>query len=398
MEEVSKAAARRFLVRKSGLAARTANPRGAAGVVAIVRQVEAVQIDPVMILDRNHNLVLFNRVNGYRPAQLESAVRDNLLLDYLCGPRCFVPMEEYPYFVPAMKRRRNSRAERMAGVSAAAAIVLDDLAKHGPRTSRQIESDQKVAGYWDRDTPKTKATSLALQVLWECGQVVAVTRQGGEITFDLPERSIPADLLKLGDRMSDHESSEFLLAKYYRSFRLFDAGHYLFGWQHFPAAQRAAIIRRDERRGVLTPVRIKGVRRSYWCLTEDLPELLGCEAGEPDGPRPLRILSPLDNLLWRRERLADVFDFSYTWEIYLPEAKRKWGPYTMPILYGDALVGRINLRHDRTASALQVQGVYWEPAVERGRGRLRRALTAELTRMAGYLGAETLEWFDKPTG
>lgn len=390
MADISKAAARRFLVRKSGLGVRKPTDGAGTGVLSIAKQVEAVQIDPVMIVDRNHNLVLFNRLEGYRPEQLEAALRGNLVLDYICGNRCFVPMDEYPYFVPAMKTRRKNRAQRMRGVAEAAAAVLSDLERNGPRTSRQIDSDQKVMGYWDQ-VPKTKATSLALQLMWEGGQVAATTRVGGEITFDLPERSIPPDLLKQGEAISERDSQEFLLSKYYRSFRLFDAAHYLFGWQHFKAADRAAAIKRDQERGILTPVSIHGVRRPYWCLAEDLDELLAAEnggTGEPDG---LRMLSPLDNLLWRRERLDDIFDFSYTWEMYVPEAKRKWGPYTMPLLYGDALVGRINLRHERSGSALEVQGVHWEPDWrKKARGRLGKALSGELERLAAYLGAAAI--------
>lgn len=395
--KASKEAARRFLIGRLGLGRRISGS-GIGAVTQTLAALEVIQIDPVMILDRNHNLVLHNRVAGYQPVALENALKCRLVFDACCGIRCFTLMDEYPWFAPMMRLRRERDADRLAGIEGAVRDVAHDLEVNGPRTSRQIESDERVRGYWDR-RPRTKVTSLALQIMWECGMVIATTRSGGEITFDLPERAIPACQREEGMRISLEEAREYLLTKYYRSFRLLDAGHICFGWQRLTAAQRSGLIRRDVGRGVLTPVEIDGVKRKYWCLTEDAAFLAACEKDE-GRPNSVRLLSPLDNLIWRRERLDDLFGFSYKWEIYTPESKRIFGPYTLPILYGDRMVARIDLKLDRAESVLRVNLMAWEPGT-RSRGRLWSGIGHELERLQRYLGAGRIETaglreFDSP--
>jgi len=406
MLTVPKRAAVRFLIKKQGLDQRQENLTGSEAVAVMVRTLEAVQLDPVLTVDRNHHLVLFNRLVGFQPQWLEEAVANRFLLDYICTNRCFVPIQEYPWFAPLMRARECQQSEQLRKLGETVAYVLKTLAEKGPQTSRQIEHDQardRVQGYWDQ-YPKTKASTLALHILWECGRVIAAARPGGEIIFDLPERAIPEDLRRAGQELSSREAAEFKCRKYYRALRLIDAGHYYFGWSNMKAAERLQYIEKDVQAGILVPVAIQDVRRKYWCLAEDADDLAACarevanddgvggRAGSRDGAsRSVRILSPLDNFLWRRERLLDLLDFDYTWEIYFPVHKRKYGPYTMPILVGEKLVGRIDLKYDRPASTLRVNLLAWEPWLTRAAQRAAQSgLDAELENLRLYLGANNI--------
>lgn len=414
MLTISKKAAVRFLIRKQGLDQRQESLTGSEAVAAMAKTLEAVQLDPVLTVDRNHHLVLFNRLAGFQPQWLEEAVANRSLLDYICTNRCFVPMQEYPWFAPLMRARESRQSEQLGKLEETVAYVLKTLAEKGPQTSRQIEHDQareRVQGYWDQ-YPKTKASTLALHILWECGRVIAAARPGGEIIFDLPERAIPEDLRKAGQDLSVHEATEFKCRKYYRALRLIDAGHYCFGWSNMKAAERLQYIEKDVQAGILVPVAIKDVRRKYWCLAEDADELAACarnvaddgngggsdvgraggRAGGRDSvSRSVRILSPLDNFLWRRERLQDLLDFDYTWELYFPAHKRKYGPYTMPILTGEKLVGRIDLKYDRPADTLRVNLLAWEPWLGKvARRKAQSGLDAELDNLRQYLGANNI--------
>jgi hypothetical protein len=158
-----------------------------------------------------------------------------------------------------------------------------------------------------------------------------------------------------------------------------------------PVAERREVIGQHVRAGTVVPLQIPGVRRQYFVLAEDLDRLRRHEAEVrragrtvPDGP--IRFLPPLDNLLWRRERLADLFGFTYKWEIYDPPAKRRYGYYVMPILAGDHFIGRMDPRYDRERNRLVIQGLWLEPGVTPTK-RLSRNLREALDAFSRFHGA-----------
>jgi uncharacterized protein len=364
-------------------------------VADIVRDLELVQMDPVRVVGRNHDLVLHNRIDDYRPADYESALSERLVFEYRCGNRSILPIEDYPNFVPSMKARISRLKERLDALGAASRQVLSALDGNGPLPSRVLESDEKVAGYWDaHHAPKTKATSHALQLLWDSGRVVAAERRDGEIYFDLPERFFSKDLLAEGKRIKPGEAERFLIMKYYRAYRLFDAGHSLFGFSNFRSPERKAIIEKDLRRGILALVQIEGVKRPYYCLAADSDRLLSTDENQDNSGLPkARILSPLDNILWRRERLQDIAGFDYRWEIYTPLVRRRYGPYTMPLLYGNTIPLRVDLKFDAEQNAIRVRSLFWEShVIADERSEIIAGLCSELGRLKIHLGASAVRW------
>ena len=154
------------------------------------------------------------------------------------------------------------------------------------------------------------------------------------------------------------------------------------------AAARAAAVRRRLRGAAIVPLSMPGVTRQYFVLAGDVPALRRHErAAVDDGDdRIVRFLPPLDNLLWRRDRVLDVFGFRYLWEGYLPVARRRYGHYAMPILVGSRLIGRIDPRLDRPRRRLVVRLLHLEPGVAVTR-RLRDGLAAGLAAFARFHGA-----------
>ena len=139
------------------------------------------------------------------------------------------------------------------------------------------------------------------------------------------------------------------------------------------------------RAGLIEPLPVDGVKRAYWAPA-GTADLLAGRTGAGEGGE-VRFLSPLDNLLWRRERLEDLFGFIYRWEIYTPPAKRTGGPYTLPVLHGSDLVGRLDARVDRKASALLIEDLRLEPGRKKSRS-FTRALNEELERLRVFCGAD----------
>lgn len=361
---------------------------GAGAVGRMVARLGLIQMDPVRIVERSHELSLYNRIDGYRPEHLGRAVETHRVFEYLCGIRALLPMAEYPYFAPRMTERAERYAAKLKELEQAMATVISAIEREGPLPARRIEDGTKISGWWDSsESLATKTTTHALHLLWECGRVTACGRVNGEIVYDLTERAIPEPLLEEARRMSEPEAAEHLVRKYYRAYRLFDEGHIFFGYSQYRIAERREIIRRDVSRGILVPVKVAGVKRRYYCLSEDAETLVSAGNRTDERPR-LHILSPLDNFLWRRERLQDLFGFLYTWEIYTPARKRAFGPYTMPVLYGTTIPARIDLSHRRSEGVLSVEKLYWEPDLaEPVKKKVSGTLESELFRLARFLGA-----------
>src|SRR5438445_770506 len=165
------------------------------------------------------------------------------------------------------------------------------------------------------------------------------------------------------------------------------------GWSRVPGLNRRAIVEKLIRAGTVIPLQIDGVRGSYYMLAEDEARLRrhdrrASQAQQNTGAS-IRFLAPLDNLLWRRERIADFFDFDYTWEVYVPPARRTYGYYTMPILAGDQFVGRFDPRLDRESGRLVINLLHLERGV-RATAQLRTALEVALHAFARFHGATDL--------
>jgi uncharacterized protein YcaQ len=231
--------------------------------------------------------------------------------------------------------------------------------------------------------------------LHKVGDIVVAKREGLERYFDLPVRAVLADLLERARRIRAAEADEWMLEKYLRAYRVFDAGDPRFGWRTMPANARRDALQRRVRTGAVVPVIIDGVGRQYFVRAEDLYALwrhertAGSERALGD-EAPVHFLAPLDNLLWRRNRILDLFRFEYTWEVYLPLPKRQYGHYAMPILFGDRFIGRLDPQLDRESRRLVIRLLQLEPQ-ERVTMRLRKALRTALETFARFHGAADLK-------
>jgi len=384
---------RRFLLATQGLpvdaADEAAGPATPARVLRIIRRLECVQLDPVAAVERNQHLVLAARLPGYAPAVLERLLVQRRIFEYWANAACVLPMEDYPILEATRRRLQKEAAPHLAPLQRVVDHVLARLEAEGPLPSRAFTSEHRVHGWWDNQHPKTKATSHALSLLWDAGRVMVVRREGTERYFDLPHKVVPTDLLRQAEEIGDDQADRALLDKYLRAFRVFDLGDSRFGWRRIPAAERREIVQRLVETGAVVPLAVDGVRREYFILAEDLGRLRTMDraarregrTAAPEGP--IRFLPPLDNLLWRRERVADLFGFDYTWEVYVPAAKRRYGYYAMPILAGDRLIGRMDPRLDRANGRLIVRLLHLEPGVRPTR-QLRESLRLALEAVARF--------------
>lgn len=369
---VTKAAVRRFLLERQGLPIqKPAKAIAADDVFPLIRTLECVQLDPVAAVARNQHLVLSARMARYKPETLERLLAERRVFEYWANAACVIPMEDYPMFEVTRRRIGQSLQPQLDTLGPVVDAVMKRLEAEGPLPSKAFESAERVHGYWENGSakPKTKATSHALNLLNDMGRILVVRREGTTRHFDIPERSVPKDLLEQASIISDVEAQAALLDKYMRAYRVFDTGDFRFGWHRMPAGERRKAVSERVEQGRVLPLAIEGVKRTYFILAEDVDALMHHAASITDeaharrDPTDIRLIPPLDNLLWRRERIEDLFDFSYTWEVYTPAARRTFGYYAMPILAGDVFIGRVDPRLDRDHARLNIQLLQIEPHI-----------------------------------
>jgi uncharacterized protein YcaQ len=140
----------------------------------------------------------------------------------------------------------------------------------------------------------------------------------------------------------------------------------------------------------LIAVQIEGVPgRTFFLASADLPTLEAVRSGL-SARRQAALIAPLDNLVWDRQLLRWLFDFNYTWEVYTPQPKRKYGYYVLPVLYGDRFVGRVDPSFDRKSRVLTLNNWWWEPGIQVSRA-MQVALQTCLGDFLRYLQAEGLQ-------
>lgn len=156
------------------------------------------------------------------------------------------------------------------------------------------------------------------------------------------------------------------------------------------AAERRTMTAKLVEQGVLAEVALDGVRGPYYVLAEELPML---ELPDRIAQPTVAFIAPLDPLAWDRRLLRDLWHFDYLWEVYVPQAKRRWGYYVLPVLFGDRLVGRIEPRIDRRQKALRIIGLSWQEGFSpRAEDGFVDAFDQALSAYSAFVGAEHVEW------
>lgn len=403
---LSPGVARRFLVIRHLLAPPRSLPPAEESVVAVVDRLGSLQFDPLEVAGRNHDLVLHARVAGYRRAWTDRLLYERrLLFEAYNKGLSILPTRELPWHRFAWDRARRAHdGEAFREHAGHVAELLDRIRRDGPTSTADLERSEAIDWYWG---PTLKSRAI-LEALAEAGVLGIARRDGNRRFYDLAERLFPAGLL--AERVPEREQLLHRLLSRYRAHGLLGAGgqaeifHGL-GRPAEPLADgsprpgRRELLAELVERGELLPVEVEGLRGVRHVVTDELPLLAqaGREVAEGHGPGgeapSVTFLAPLDPLAWDRALLGSLFGFEYTWEVYVPAARRRWGYYVLPLLYGDRIVGRIEPRFERAARAVRILGLRWEEgfdplAADGFAGALGTALDA----YRAFHGARRVTW------
>lgn len=362
---ISSEHARRFLVARHLLAPPRSLPARPEAVLDVVERLGSLQFDPLEVPGaRNHDLVLHARIGGYRRGWCEAWLYgpDRRLIELYNKSLNILPMHELPHYRISWQRFAAAFEENGILVEQAdvAQAILRRLKTDAPLSTAAFSEHAHAVDWW---WAPTRASRAVMEALFVTGRIGIARRDGNRRFYDLIERLVPPELLKR--RESEEDAMTHRLLSRFRAVGLTTP----VGTQTevmYSAGNTAERARRTERlvdEGRLLPIEVEGLARTRYVVAEDAA-ILDATA-EPNGAPPaVSLLAPLDPLVWDRRMLRELWNFDYLWEVYVPERKRRWGYYVLPILFGDRFVGRIEPRLDRASGTLRILGIWFEPGLE----------------------------------
>lgn len=379
--EIPNRLARRHLMSLTGLdGRRSGGPVRAEQLAGIVHDLGYVQVDSVSVIERAHHHILFSRGQSYRKRDLHRLVeKDGVLFENWTHDASVIPSAYFPYWKHRFERERTRLRERWKGHFATEgfdhdlARILDHVGRNGPSMARDFEGDKPSTGWWDWHPSKA-----ALEYLWRVGELAIARRDGFQKVYDLTERVIP-----LAHREKEVAHADFVdwaCREALKRLGFATRGEIAAFWALLtpPQVEEWLARTRDE----LVPVRVEshdGSLRAAFALP-DIGKRLA-DVGEPADR--VRILSPFDPMLRDRARTERLFGFHYRIEIFVPEPKRRYGYYIYPVLRGDVLVGRMDVKADREADTLRVTAFWPEPGVRMSKALISK-IEAELDRLRRF--------------
>ncbi|MFO0769043.1 MAG: crosslink repair DNA glycosylase YcaQ family protein [Nitrospiraceae bacterium] len=298
-------------------------------------RLRSVQFDPIAPVGCNHDLVLQARVPGYKiGAWHDLAYKDRHVYDGWDKCACLIPMTGWPVRrIFHTTHRKWFEKKIFDDHKDAVDLVLKEIEQRGPLMPKDFEFQQRREE-WKGTWFGPSVTKQTLKALWHSGLIMTSGRKGGQHVYDLTERIVPRHLLDQ-PRVSDEEARCELVLDRHRAMGIVrpTAPPEVWSLEVLTYTKRESIAELT-RRGDIVPIDVEGVK------AHTTPAFLSL-LDEPPLDPSVTFVAPLDPFMWDRKMIAHVFDFDYIWEIYVPESKRKWGYYVLPVLYGDALVARV---------------------------------------------------------
>jgi len=369
--------ARRGVLAANGLLGAPRFGQGKAGALAAIEHLGYVQIDTISVVERAHHHTLWARVPGYLPAQLhELQAADRAVFEYWSHAAAFLPLRDYRFALRRMEAFSRGKRHWFRRDNKAHRYVLDRIRAEGPLRARDFEAPPgHRGGSWF----EWKPAKTALEQLFWCGELMVRERRGFEKVFDLRERVLPA---RADTRLpSEEEFCRHLALTFLRAQGLATAREIAYLRAVNPARLRKTLLELSEA-GEILEFKVEGLPEDIYYGLKGFP----AAAPRPVGPaEEIHILSPFDNLVIQRRRLARLFGFDYQVECYVPAPKRRFGYFCLPLVKGPAFLGRADTKADRAARVLRVGKLHWENSAQPSAGAAA-ALRAALDRFARFNG------------
>ena len=345
---------------RQGLGNRDAFSAGQDSVSEALNRLGYLQIDTISVVARAHQHTLWNRIADYETHMLDAAIEERSVFEYWAHAAAYLPMRDYRFAQVRMRNMREGKSRWIRSTDTRMMRrVLKRIKTEGPLRSRDFESKKKTAGGWWNWKP----TKHALEQLFMQGDLMVTERSGFQKRYDLRERVLPDDT---DTRFpSTLEYATYLIETQLRSYGASPepAFTYQLTGRDLRTAVSEVLIDR-ERNGELEKRKVNGFN---WFIDSARLDQLGkapTRGRKTESKERVCLLSPFDNLVIQRDRLRALFGFDYILECYVPEGKRKFGYFALPMLHGNQFIGRMDCKAHRKTRVLEVKRLFWEPGID----------------------------------
>jgi len=346
---LTKVQTRQIILYAAGLAKRAQFGRGKEAVLKFIDQVGFVQIDTIYVVERAHHHAIVSRVPDYKPEWLEQLQLDGELFEFWTYASGFMPMRDFRFSLPV----KESFIERRKPVTQVEANlmqrILDRIGREGPLMASDFENDRvkKSSGWWD-----WRPSKIALEHLHLEGRLATTRKKNFLKVYDLAENVIPSsvDVTKpTGD-----EYANYIIISSLRALGVASSKDIAFRSRYVKNKNTInAQLQKLVEEGEVLPVKVQGVKDALFMLPLYKDKKINLS-------NDVFILSPFDGLNVLRHRLKNFFDFDYQVECFVPQPKRKYGYFSLPILLGDTFVARMDSKADRKQKVLTIFNLHFE--------------------------------------
>lgn len=341
--------ARKLVLISQGL--HRANPFGS-GIQAsleVIKRLSYVQIDTISVVERAHHHSVWNRQSTYTKSHLDTLMEHQQIFEYWSHAAAYLPITDYRFSLPRKQAIASGEKHWHEKNTALTKSILQRIAQEGPLQAKDFErgSGAKNSGWWD-----WKPAKKALEQLFMEGELMVLKRQGFQKVYDLTERVVPEGVD--ASYPTEQEFNHHLILRFLAAHGLGMASEMTYLRKGIKNKLSAACEQLVEDKQLLT---LDCQGRQYYALPQSLSVLK-----QDLGRKQVRFLSPFDNLLIQRKRTKQLFDFDYQIECYVPEAKRQYGYFSLPILWGRAFAGRMDAKISRKSGVLSLQHLQLDTA------------------------------------
>lgn len=393
MRTITRQQARQFILSKQGLIGQY-RFIGKDGAYDYVRQVGCIQFDPVDVCGKNAELTLQSRVKNFKKTMLYDLLyEDRKLVDYADKELSIWPSEDWPYF-SSYREKSRKLGRTFKGLQKLEKQAIEYIEANGPVSSDSLPIEGEIywhssmhwSGNWHK---KSQAARSVLEQLYTDGVLIIHHKKGSRKYYDLAGKYLKGPILDAKNPCKNEE--EFTAWRVLRRIGavglLWDKNSTAFLGIDINAEKRKMILESLTAQGKICSVAVQGIKQTFYYRSEDDPLMGSIVDGSADLKPRMSFIAPLDPLMWDKSLILALWDYQYSWEIYTPADKRKYGYYTLPILSGDRFVGRIEAVPDRKGKVLMVKGLWWEPGIRQTK-KLNKELEKTLIRFAGFNDCE----------
>src|SRR5260221_10409096 len=346
---LTKSQARKIILHAAGLSRRGQFGKGKEAVYKLIDHLGFVQIDTNYIVERAHHHTIASRVPNYKPEWLDELLSDGKIFEFWTRDAGYIPIHDFRFFLAVkesflLKRKPLTQAEINLMRK-----VLDRIGREGPLMARDFENDRvtKSKGWWD-----WRPSKLALENLYLEGKLMTFRKENFQKVYDLPENMLPRDIDTTIP--STDEFARHVIMRSLKALGIAYLKEITWNAHHVENSVKTEIQKLVEAGDVCT-VEIEGKKTSPLFMLPEYKTRKISLSGDAF------ILSPFDMLNVYRHRLKDFFDFDYQIECFVPEAKRKYGYFSLPVLIGDTFVARMDSKADRKQGILIIYNLHFEP-------------------------------------